>query len=79
MILNGKESKDVQKHYLMVVFVSFDLMLFNIPVNIYGRIRTFASSFMVHLPDIALNEPHCEKPGLRGFRPGPTRTRLYSH
>ena len=22
-------------------------------------------------------EPHCEKTGLRGFRPGPTQTRLY--
>ena len=24
-------------------------------------------------------EPHCEKTGLRGFRPGPTQTGLYSH
>ena len=23
-------------------------------------------------------EPHCEKTGLRGFRPGPTKTGLYS-
>ena len=26
-----------------------------------------------------LNEPRCEKTGLRGFRPGPTQTGLYSH
>ena len=26
-----------------------------------------------------LNEPHCEKTGLRGCRPGPTQTSLYSH
>ena len=26
-----------------------------------------------------LSEPSCEKTGLRGFRPGPTQTRLYSH
>ena len=26
-----------------------------------------------------LIEPRCEKTGLRGFRPGPTQTRLYSH
>ena len=26
-----------------------------------------------------LNEPHCEKTGLRGFRPGPTQTGLYNH
>ena len=25
------------------------------------------------------NEPRCEKTGLRGFRPGPTQTRLYSY
>ena len=25
------------------------------------------------------NEPRCEKAGLRGFRPGPTQTGLYSH
>ena len=24
-------------------------------------------------------EPHCEKTGLRGFRPDPTQTRLYSY
>ena len=24
-------------------------------------------------------EPRCEKIGLRGFRPGPTQTRLYNH
>ena len=24
------------------------------------------------------NEPRCEKTGLRGFRPGPTQTGLYS-
>ena len=26
-----------------------------------------------------LFEPRCEKTGLRGFRPGPTQTGLYSH
>ena len=26
-----------------------------------------------------LNEPRCEKTGLRGFRPGLTQTRLYNH
>ena len=28
---------------------------------------------------ITLFEPRCEKSGLRGFRPGPTQTGLYSH
>ena len=27
----------------------------------------------------AIIEPRCEKTGLRGFRPGPTQTGLYSH
>ena len=27
----------------------------------------------------SLNEPRSEKTGLRGFRPGPTQTGLYSH
>ena len=26
-----------------------------------------------------LSEPRCKKTGIRGFRPGPTQTRLYSH
>ena len=26
-----------------------------------------------------INEPRCEKTGLRGFRPGPTQIGLYSH
>ena len=25
------------------------------------------------------DEPHCEKTGLQGFRPGPTQTCLYSY
>ena len=29
--------------------------------------------------DMILIEPHCEKTILRGFRPGPTQTRLYSY
>ena len=28
---------------------------------------------------LSLNEPRCEKTGLRGFRSGPTQTGLYSH
>ena len=29
--------------------------------------------------DTTLSEPRSEKTGLRGFRPGPTQTGLYSH
>ena len=28
---------------------------------------------------LRIYEPRCEKTGLRGFRPGPTQTGLYSH
>ena len=28
---------------------------------------------------VSVNEPRCEKTGLRCFRPGPTQTGLYSH
>ena len=31
------------------------------------------------LPTMCLNEPRSAKTGLRGFRPGPTQTGLYSH
>ena len=36
---------------------------------------------MIDIDDLinTLNEPRCEKTGLRDFRPGPTQTRLYSH
>ena len=33
----------------------------------------------VSTDDLSSNEPRCEKTGLRGFRPGPTQTGLYSH
>ena len=31
------------------------------------------------VPKVRLNEPRSEKTGLRGYRPGPKQTRLYSH
>ena len=31
------------------------------------------------IKDINTYEPRCEKTSLRGFQPGPTQTRLYSH
>ena len=32
-----------------------------------------------HAYYVCIYEPRCEKTGLRGFRPGPIHTRLYSH
>ena len=37
----------------------------------YESIKTYKTPFKY--------EPRSEKTGLRGFRPGPTQTRLYSH
>ena len=42
----------------------------------------YDEGYEVYLPLIpirVLEEPRCEKTGLRGFRPGPTQTRLYNH
>ena len=36
--------------------------------------RSFKDNYQV---ETRLNEPRREKPGLRGFRPGPTQTGLY--
>ena len=38
-------------------------------LHVWRKQRRWSASF----------EPHSEKTGLRGFRPGPTQTRLYSH
>ena len=35
--------------------------------------------FVPYANNEGTNEPRCEKTGLRGFRPGPTQTGLYSH
>ena len=50
---------------------------------LYGELKKL--SFNYHLIPTLIRllhstfETRCEKTGLRGFRPGPTRTRLYSH
>ena len=38
-------------------------------INLWGTVNIYCD----------LYEPRCEKTGLRGFRPGPTQTGLYSH
>ena len=38
-----------------------------------------SSIFIRDLDSWKLFEPRCEKTGLRRFRPGPTKTGLYSH
>ena len=41
--------------------------------------HTFICAFVVQLDRQDKSEPCCEKSCLRGFQPGPTQTRLYSH
>ena len=43
-------------------------------MGIFGVVKFLKNFFAVLL----LYEPRCEKTGLRGFRLGPTQTRLYS-
>ena len=42
-------------------------------------IRRLGGSLPALAASLSIYEPRCEKTGLRGFRPGPTQTRLYSH
>ena len=42
-------------------------------VHVEEEIRCIFDDFLLLL------EPRSEKTGLRGFRPGPTQTELYSH
>ena len=41
--------------------------------------RYDSSILMSTTHPVKVYEPRCDKTGLRGFRPGPTQTRLYSH
>ena len=55
----------------------------NIPVatGSKGIVFVFIGKYLNILTPIyfAINEPLCEKTGLRGFPPGPTQTGLYIH
>ena len=45
--------------------------------NLVDLIQTQDESYHMYLK--VTSEPRSEKTGLRGFRPGPTQTRLYNH
>ena len=64
----------------------------NLGSLLYGDVSVMKLFILTHpFPNSAQNygnygglktlsyEPRCEKTGLRGFRPGPTQTGLYSH
>ena len=69
LVLPVLSIKSVIYHIICKTLMSTEFIESNIvSVNSTGRIFTEVSF-----------EPCCEKTGLRGFRPGPTQTGLYSH
>ena len=65
-------------------YVSADASYFVFKVNLFRfcQINIICTDVAVCDPVYNMEtvfEPRCEKTGLRGFRPGPTQTRLYSH
>ena len=46
---------------------------------IYNSLSIFKQRFSQDAAGRSSYEPHCEKTGLRGFRPGPTKIGLYSN
>ena len=69
---------DLHVHLLKIHYSTFGS---DIALLCFSIKRDFRMHFLYDtLPTtIVLNEPRCEKTGLRGFRPGPTQTGLYSH
>ena len=49
------------------------------PLSLFGLTSCCHAHVIQNLQSSLLYEPRSEKTGLRGFRPGPTQTRLYSH
>ena len=58
--------------------VTDELLYFDDFRDILSRYSSASGCIFIH-ETVKLNEPRCEKTGLRGFRPGPTQTGLYSH
>ena len=58
--------------------LSYNLPTFVLAVQQFlDSLQKYHGARLDHLKDN--NEPRCEKTGIRGFRPGLTETRLYSH
>ena len=49
------------------------------PEDRFSRVAAQFFSCIMKEPSLARYEPRRERTGLRGFRPGPTQTDLYSH
>ena len=76
-------SKSFRHEASVSVGKPFDIAVINETTAIATAINstTLSELFYIQLvPKLQLeNEPRSEKTGLRGFRPGPIQTRLYSH
>ena len=48
-------------------------------ITVYFMLSEFSEVSLCFRTLSSINEPRCEKTGLRGFRPGLTQTRLYNH
>ena len=57
-------------HSCQILIFQFKLPFSVFHFDLICRLRYFQT---------VLNEPRCEKTGLRGFRPSPTQTGLYNH
>ena len=63
---------------LLCLFMCVSLTGFADDVHISHSINRIITEVHTVLKS-EINEPRCEKTGLRGFRSGPTQTGLYSH
>ena len=50
-----------------------------VAIKTADRLKLKRASVFLNYVAVFVNEPPCEKTGLRGFRPGPTQTGLWSH
>ena len=63
---------------------TFTSLLLNKYTSNFGKVESILASACPCVPPfvkamVMTLEPRSEKTGLRGFRPGPTQTELYSH
>ena len=70
-----------QATYKETQFLNSELILHSLQHLLQFKLLAAAEAHSILLIDYVDDryEPRCEKTGLRGFRPGPTQTGLYSH
>ena len=74
--------KELYRSFVNPIFVLYLPHLGRTFLMVHGMfhegVRTCGQTQTSHHWNVT-NEPRCEKTSLRGFRPGPTQNRLYSH